>query len=315
MRILITGINGFVGQSLANFLLRLKRKIKIYGIDIQKNPNLDKRIGFFKLNLLKTKDIARVLRQTKPDIIYHLAAQVSVPESFKDPKKTFKINIEGTLNLLEEIRKFCPKTTILIPGSSEEYGKMETKSKIKESQPLKPLSPYAISKVCQELLGYQYFQKFGLKVILARPFNITGVGQSDRAVCSRFAKKITEIEAEKAEPVIKVGNLKIVRDFLDVRDLTFAYWLAVKECKPGEVYNIASGKGYEIGKILKELLSFSKKKIKIKKDSGLFRKKEPLVLVGDATKFKKATGWKPEIDFLNQTLPELLNYWRKRTAC
>ncbi len=317
MKILITGINGFVGQNLANFLLKLKRKIKVYGIDIQEKNSSNKRIIFFKCDLLKIGGIGRILKRVKPDIIYHLAAQASVIESFKNPKETFKTNIEGTLNILEAVRKFCPKTTILIPGSSEEYGKIKVKVKnqklkISENTPLYPLSPYAISKVCQELLGYQYFQKFGLKVVLVRPFNITGPGQSDQAVCSRFAKEVAEIEAGRKRPVMKVGKLEIVRDFTDVRDITQAYWLATKKCKPGQIYNIASGRGYKIGDILKKLLSLSRKKFKIKKDLSLFRKNEPVVLIGNAVDFRKVTGWKPKINFLDQTLPELLNYWRNK---
>ena len=317
MKILITGINGFVGQNLANFLLKLKRKIKVYGIDIQGKNSFNKRIIFLKCDILKAGCIDRVLKRVKPDTIYHLAAQASVVESFKNPKETFKTNIEGTLNILEAVRKFCPKTTIVIPGSSEEYGKIKLKVKnqklkISEKTPLYPLSPYAISKVCQELLGYQYFQKFGIKAILVRPFNITGPGQSDRAVCSRFAKEVAEIETGRKKPVIKVGKLEIVRDFTDVRDVARAYWLATGKCKPGQVYNIASGKGCKIEDILKKLLSLSRKKIKIKKDTSLFRKNEPLVLVGNAADFRKITGWKPKINFLNQTLPELLSYWRNK---
>jgi len=318
-KILITGINGFIGKNLVSFFLGLKKEIKLYGLDIRKPVRLDKRITFFKCDILKIKNLYQVFKKIKPDIIFHLAAQSSVPESFKNPKRTFKINIDGTLNILEAVRKFCPKAIILIPGSSEEYDGPKSKSltvrqtgKIKENQLLRPLSPYAISKACQEFLGYQYFSTFNLKIILVRVFNVTGPNQGSKAICGRFAEKIAEIEIGKAKPVMKVGNLNIVRDFLDVRDLARAYWLAVKKCKPGEAYNIASGKGYEIEKVLKKLLSFSKKEIKIKKDTRLFRKKESLVLIGNVTKFKKITGWKPKIDFLNQTLPELLNYWRKR---
>jgi len=311
-KILITGINGFIGKNLMSFFLGLKKEIKLYGLDIRKPVRLNKGITFFKCDLLKTENLYQVFKKIKPDIIFHLAAQSSVPESFKNPKRTFEINIDGTLNVLEAVRKFCPKAIILIPGSSEEYGKVESELKIKENQPLRPLNPYGTSKACQEFLGYQYFLTFGLKIILIRAFNVTGPNQGSEAICGRFAKKIAEIEIRKAKPVIKIGNLNIVRDFLDVRDLARAYWLAIKKCKPGEIYNIASSKGYEIEKVLRKLLSFSKKEIKIKKDTRLFRKKESLALIGNVTKFKKTTGWKPKIDFLNQTLPELLNYWKKR---
>lgn len=316
MKILITGANGFIGRNLAIFLLGIKPAIKIYGLDIQKPLNFDKRIIFSKCDLLDTTNLRASLKKIKPDIIFHLAAQVSVPKSWANPQQTFEINVIGTLNLLEAIKDCCSKTIILIPGSSEEYkpriGIKNQKMKVNEDALLLPQSPYGLSKMCQENLGYQYYKEYGLKTILVRNFNITGPGQSDMAVCSHFAKEVVEIEIGKKKAIIEVGNLNVVRDFVDVRDIVRAYYLAVQKCKVGQIYNIATGNGRKIDEILKKLLVLSEKKIKILKNHNAFRKFENQILIGDPAKFSKATGWKPRIDFFEQTIPDILNYWREK---
>ena len=316
MKILITGVNGFIGRNLAVFLLGLKPAIKIYGLDIQKSFGFDKRIIFLKCDLLNIAQVREFLKKIKPDIIFHLAAQVSVPKSWINPQETFGINVIGTLNLLETIKDCCSKTTILIPGSSEEYkpriGIKNQKLKVNEDALLLPQSPYGLSKMCQENLGYQYWKEYGLKTILARNFNVTGPGQPEMAVCSHFAKEIVEIEMGRKEAIIEVGNLNVVRDFVDVRDIVRAYYLAVKKCEVGQIYNIATGNGRKIDEILKKLLILSEKKIKILKNHNAFRKFENQILIGDPTKFSKITGWKPRINFFEQTIPYILNYWREK---
>ena len=316
MKILITGVNGFIGQNLAVFLLGLKPAIKVYGLDIQKSFGFDKRIIFLKCDLLDIGNVRKFLKKIKPDIIFHLAAQVSVPKSWINPQETFGINVIGTLNLLETIKDCCSKTTILIPGSSEEYkpriGIKNQKLKVNEDALLLPQSPYGLSKMCQENLGYQYWKEYGLKTILARNFNVTGPGQPEMAVCSHFAKEIVEIEMGRKEAIIEVGNLNVVRDFVDVRDIVRAYYLAVKKCEVGQIYNIATGNGRKIDEILKKLLILSEKKIKILKNHNAFRKFENQILIGDPIKFSKATGWKPRINFFEQTIPDILNYWREK---
>jgi len=176
---------------------------------------------------------------------------------------------------------------------------------------LRPLSPYAVSKVTQDLLGYQYFMSYELNIVRTRGFNHTGPRRPSVFVCSDFAKQIVEIEKDLCDPTIYVGRLETKRDFTDVRDMVRGYWLALEKGIPGEVYNICSGKGYKIGEILDMLLGMTSNHIKVKKDSARMRPSDVPVLVGDSTKFRKQTGWKPEIPF-EKTLKDIMEYWRER---
>ncbi len=202
------------------------------------------------------------------------------------------------------------KPRILIAGSSEEYG--HTDVELTEDSPLRPLSPYGVSKVAQDLLGFQYFKSYGMHIIRTRGFNHTGPRRGEVFVCSTFAKQIAEIEKDKSKlPIIKVGNLDAERDFTDVRDMVKGYWLALEKGEPGEVYNICSGKSIPIKNILRKLLSLSKREIKIRNDPERMRPSDLKVLVGNNTKFTEKTGWKPSIN-IDQTLEDLLNYWREK---
>ncbi|MCK4306651.1 GDP-mannose 4,6-dehydratase, partial [candidate division WOR-3 bacterium] len=220
-------------------------------------------------------------------------------------------NIIGELNIFEAIRRAKINPWIQIAGSSEEYGMVHSDEvPIKETNPLRPLSPYGVSKVAQDLLAYQYYMSYKLNVVRTRAFNHSGPRRGNVFVCSEFAKQIAEIEKGKREPVILVGNLDAQRDFTDVRDIVKAYWLGLDKCKPGEVYNICSGKAYKISEVLDILISLSKVKIEIKEDPSKMRPSDVPYLGGDSTKFRDATGWKPEIPF-ERTLKDLLNYWRE----
>jgi len=218
------------------------------------------------------------------------------------------IEVEDNHNLLVERNgkiSFCG-------NSSEEYGLVsKNELPIKETNPLRPLSPYAVSKVGQDLLGYQYYKSYGLNIIRTRAYNHTGPRREDVFVCSNFAKQIAMIEKGKEPPIIYVGNLKAKRDFTDVRDIVRAYWLALEKCTPGEVYNICSGRARSIKEVLDILLSLSKTTLKIKKDPKRLRPSDIPILQGDSSKFRKITGWKPEIPF-EKTLEDLLNYWREK---
>ena len=320
MKILITGITGFVGPHLAEYCLTLP-ETEIFGTvfsggvdkESQKIDELKKRVELLECDLTEKASALEILEKTRPDKIFHLAAQSFVPLSWKSPQDTIVNNIVSELNIFEAIRALAIAPIIIIACSSEEYGLVsENELPVKEENPLRPLSPYAVSKVAQEMLGYQYSKSYGLKAVLTRFFNTEGPGRGEEFVCSNFAKQIVEIEKGKKEPVIFVGNLEAKRDFSDVRDMVRAYWLASEKCRFGEPYNICSGQPKSVQSVLDLLLSLSKaKNIQIKQDPARMRSSEVSSLFGDSSKFREETGWRPEIPF-EKTMEDLLNYWRER---
>lgn len=318
MRVLITGITGFVGSHLAEFLVE-KGGIEVHGLERwrSKTDNIEHLRGRFKLHFCDIRDASSVydlLAKVRPDRIFHLAAQSYVLVSWQAPTDTLTTNIIGQLNLFEAVRALGLKTRIQIAGSSEEYGLVAKKDlPIKETTPLNPLSPYAVSKVGQDLMAYQYYRSYNLFVVRTRAFNHTGPRRGDVFVESNFAKQLAQIESGKKEPVLYVGNLESIRDYTDVRDVVRAYWLSLEKCKAGEVYNIASGDGYRIKEVLRILLSFSSAKVKIEEDPSRMRPSDVPVLLGDSRRFRRVTGWKNEIPF-EKTLQDLLNYWRDKIA-
>ena len=318
-RALITGFTGFAGSHLADYLLAEHPEVKVYGTYRwrSRRENIDhlgSSIELIEADLRDYTATRRMLQVTRPEMIFHLAAQSFVPSSWTAPDETLTTNIRSQTNLFEAVRELGLDPTIQIACSSEEYGLVKPEeTPIKETNPLRPLSPYAVSKVSQDFLGYQYHQSYGLKVIRTRGFNHTGPRRGDVFVTSNFAKQIAEIEAGINPPVIRVGNLDAVRDFTDVRDMVRAYWLAVNKAKPGEVYNIASGNGITIRELLDRLLALSSAEVTIETDPERLRPSDVEILVGDASKFKADTGWEPQIPF-EQTLSDILAYWREQLA-
>ncbi len=313
-RALITGITGFVGSHLAELLL--EKGFQVYGT-IRHRSRIDNirefqdRLHLLKGDMTDFQYARQLVQKSKPDYIFHLAAQSYVPQSWAAPSHTLSNNITSTCNLLEAVREY-DQSRIQIAGSSEEYGLVKPdETPIKETNPLRPMSPYGVSKVATDLLARQYYQSYGSKTIVTRAFNHTGPRRGDVFVCSDFAKQIALIEKGKKEPVIRHGNLEAKRDFTDVRDIVKAYLLAVEKCQPGEVYNICSGKALPIKQVLQMLTSMSKVKIRTEQDPERMRPSDVEILLGDSSKFRKQTGWKPEIPF-KQTLEDLLNYWRER---
>jgi len=319
-RILITGISGFVGSHLADFLIH-KDNLDIHGMDIfgkEKSSNLGELLGKIKFHgcdLTDKLSVHKLIKEIKPDKIFHLAGRAFVKDSWDDPEETFKVNVFGELNILNALVELKMNPWIQLACSSEEYGlAQKSELPISEKNELHPLSPYAVSKIAQDYLGYQYFKSYGLKVVRTRSFNHIGPGQNEKFVVSNFAKQLALIEAGKQAPVIKVGNLNAVRDFTDVRDIVRAYWLSVSgKCKAGDVYNLCSGKGYKIAEILDTLTGLSKVKVKIKKDPKRYRPLDVPVWVGDNKKFVKQTSWQLKYS-LKDTLTDTLNYWRKRVV-
>jgi len=313
---LITGITGFVGSHMAELLL--KEGHEVFGIVRWRSRpdninHLNGRIHQVEADLLDLKSLQDVMIGVRPDYIFHLAAQSFVPTSWTSPAVTLETNAVGSCNLFEAVRTAQIDPTIQVACSSEEYGLVyENEIPIKETNPLRPLSPYAVSKVTLDYLGYQYFKSYGLKIVRTRGFNHEGPRRGEVFVTSTFAKQIALIEKKLQEPVIYTGDLSTKRDFTDVRDMVRGYLLAALKGEPGEVYNIASGKAWVIKDVLDYLISLSKvKNIKIKKDPKRLRPSDVPILLGDYSKFHDTTGWQPEISF-KKTLRDTLNYWRRR---
>jgi GDP-4-dehydro-6-deoxy-D-mannose reductase len=253
-----------------------------------------------------------LVREVEPGIIFHLAADSSVPASYADPWETLENNIRGQLNLLEAVRKSVQSSRVLVVGSNEEYGAPDPDGlPLTEESPLRPGNPYAVSKVAQDLLGLQYYLAHGLLVIRARPFNHTGPGQSPRFVVPAFARQIARIEAGLQEPEMRVGNLAAGRDFSDARDIVRGYYLAVVNGQAGEVYNLASGRSRPIRDVLDALLSLSEIPIAVTTDPDLYRPVDVPEVFGSADKLYRATGWALRIPF-EQTLADTLAYWRRK---
>jgi len=318
MSILITGITGFVGSHLAEYCLT-KKGAKVFGTvlshhlgdELKRIEHIKNKIKLFECDLTNRIAVEKVLSQARPDKIFHLAAQSFVPTSWESPEYTLYNNIMAELNIFEVVRQLKLDPIIHVPGSSEEYGLVKKNElKIKESNPLRPLSPYGVSKVAQEMLAYQYHQSYGLKTVITRAFNHEGPRRGKQFVTSAFASQIAAIEKNKQPPIMKVGNLEAWRDFSDVRDIVRAYWLATEKCRFGEPYNIGSGQVHQIKEVLSVLLSFSRVKIKVKQDPKLMRPSDVPILQCDAAKFRRATGWKPQIPF-KTTLKDTLDYWRE----
>ena len=316
MRALITGITGFAGSHLAEYLLNEHPDVEVFGTyrwrsRMDNVEHLRSRIRLLEADLRDYTSMHAALDKSRPDVIFHLAAQSFVPSSWTAPNETLTTNVSGQTNLFEAIRALRLDPVVQIACSSEEYGLvLPDETPIKETNPLRPLSPYAVSKVAQDYLGYQYFQSYGLKVIRTRGFNHTGPRRGQVFVTSNFCSQVAAIGLGLQDPVIRVGNIEAIRDFTDVRDMVRAYWLAVTKAKPGEVYNIATGNGIRISEMLNRLIEISGLDVKIEVDPDRLRPSDVEILIGDASKFKADTGWEPRIPF-EQTLNDLLEYWRK----
>ena len=319
MRVLITGITGFAGSHLAEYILSHFPDVRVYGIVRWRSrmDNISGIIDKIELHEADLKDIIslrKCLAEIKPDRIFHLAAQSFVPTSWKLPAETFAINAIGQINLFEALLGLKMNPRIHVAGSSEEYGQVfPDEVPMKETNPLRPLSPYAVSKVAQDLLAWQYFQSYGMKTVRTRGFNHTGPRRGDVFVTSNFAKQLAEIETGKREPVISVGNLEARRDFTDVRDIVRGYWLCLEKGVDGEAYNIGTGKAYSMREVLDMLLALSKMRVNVKVDPARLRPSDVPILLSDSSKFVSLTGWKPEIP-LTQTFKDLLDYWRQKVG-
>jgi GDP-4-dehydro-6-deoxy-D-mannose reductase len=316
LRVLITGITGFAGSHLAEYCLA-RGDVEVFGT-ARWRSRMDNvqhfldQITLIDCDLKDSVAVRHCLTEVRPDYIFHLAAQSFVPTSWKAPVETMTTNVVGQINIFEGMRELKLDSRVQLACSSEEYGMVyEDEIPIKETNPLRPLSPYGVSKVAQDLLGYQYHESYGLFTVRTRGFNHTGPRRGDVFVSSNFSRQIALIEKGKQEPVVKVGNLDARRDFTDVRDMIRGYWIALEKGEPGDVYNIGSGTDVTIRTMLDMLLELSSLDIEVRQDPDRMRPSDVEVLRADNSKFCNLTGWKPEIP-LERTLEDLLNYWRER---
>lgn len=341
MRVLITGITGFAGSHLAEHFLA-QDGVEVFGtmrwrsrldnlsdlaeagklntmeeVNVTEAGALDRRVVHGSANLVECDlcdptQTRHVVDAVSPDRVFHLAAQSFVPSSWRAPTQTVQTNVIGQLNLFEAIRAARIDPIIHVAGSSEQYGLVhEDEVPIKESNPFRPLSPYAVSKIAQEMFAKQYHSSYGLRTVVTRAFNHTGPRRGQVMVTSSYARQIAEMELGMKPPIIEVGDLTSQRDWTDVRDVVRAYALAPERCAAGDAYNVATGVGVKVQDMLDILLHLTEVDVEVRADPGRFRPSDVKLLCGDSSKFREATGWAPAIPF-RQTMGDLLDYWRAR---
>jgi GDP-4-dehydro-6-deoxy-D-mannose reductase len=311
VRALVTGIGGFVGRHLVRHLL--DEGDAVCGIARRDSAaDLPKTVEVVHADLTDRAAVEAIVRDSRPEAVYHLAAQSSTGASFVDPWATLSNNVLGQLNVCEAVLAAGLRPRILVVGSSDEYGRvLPQEVPTHEDVPLRPTTPYAVSKVAQDMLGHQYFAQHKLPVVRVRPFNHTGPGHDARFVLPSFAKQLAEIEAGEREPVLRVGNLHVARDFTDARDMVRAYRLALVLGTPGDVYNLGRGESMRLADIVDELASLCRVAVRVVVDPGLLRPSDVPRQEADTRKFTALTGWQPRIPW-RTTLHDTLEYWRER---
>ena len=316
MRALITGMGGFAGSHLAEHLLADGWQVcgtRLPGADKHLPEELTRSCEVVACDITQPGSIEQVIADAPPEVIFHLAAQSSVVASWEAVEETFRVNVMGTLALLEAVRCTAPTTRVVLISSGELYGASLAHGPASEETPLMPLTPYAASKACIDWVAGHFVAKLGLDIRRVRPFNHIGPRQQPPFVAASFAKQIALIEAGLQGPVLRVGNLEARRDFTDVRDMVRAYSLVAAKGKPGSVYNACSGQARSIGELLEGLLDHSTVSIEVSRDPALLREVDLPIMSGDATRLHEETGWAPAIGW-EQTLRDLLDYWRKVIA-
>jgi len=312
MRILITGVTGLIGSHLADFVIA--KGHRVWGVRRFRSDNKNiegiKKLKIINGEITDPTSVEKAVAISNPDIIFHLAGQSYPAESWSAPEYTMNVNLTGTLRVLEAARKMRKSPKVFIACSSAEYG-LTKKLPTTEDTLLKPVSPYGVSKLAAEALGYQYFINYKIPVFLGRFFIQVGPGQDERTSIQTFCKQMVLAEKSKSKKIILVGNLKPKRDFLDVRDGVAAAWAMVTKGKPGETYNICSGKAPTMNEVLKTVISKGNTQVTVKIDPERLRPTDEPVIWGSNAKIFKDTGWKPKIA-ITDTIYRVLNYWRQR---
>ncbi|WP_312283561.1 GDP-mannose 4,6-dehydratase [Candidatus Igneacidithiobacillus taiwanensis] len=292
MKLLLTGASGFVGQTIQAAL-----------------PCVALPDG---LDLRDRAALGAAIADIRPDTVIHLAAQSFVPASFQNPRETFDINLYGTLNLLEALQSVGFQGRMLFVGSGDTYGQVpEAALPVRETHPLHPRNPYAVSKVAAEALCYQWSQTSGFEIVLVRPFNHIGPGQSPRFAIADFAKQVMEIRLGRRAPVLQVGDIDVTRDFTDVRDVVRAYALLLEQGRNGGIYNVCSGREYSIRDLLQKLIALAGVDARIEQDPARLRPAEQRRMVASFEALHRDTGWQPLIP-MEQSLQDLMNDWEKK---
>jgi len=313
---LITGYSGFVSHHFLNYLEDQQEACNVLGVDINE-PAFDihsykyVQNAFKEIDLLDKVQVDEIIQSYQPDYILHLASYSSVASSWKHPVTSFVNNTNIFLNLVDQVRLLGLNCRILSVGSSEEYGKVSPDVlPLHEKLPTNPVSPYAVARVSQEMLSQIYAKSYGLDIVLTRSFNHIGPGQRDVFAVSSFAKKIINIKYNSSmEKSIAVGDIDIIRDFVDVRDVVKAYFLLLHKGEKGEIYNICSGEGISLRKVLEKMMKILRLDLEIIIDKELIRPADNPIIIGSNNKIKNEIGWQPEIA-LEKSLIDLLNYWQ-----
>lgn len=313
MRALVIGAAGFVGH----YLLSHLRDTLGWTVIATKLPGESIHLGgthVVDLDILNAPAVITCLQEAAPEVIFHLAALSSVHLSWEKPEDTVRVNVIGSLHVLEAMRVLHSKARVLLIGSGEVYGEIrEDQLPLQEDSVIRPLTPYAVTKAAQEMMGIAYAKAYGLSVIGVRAFNHVGPGQMETFVVADFSKQIAEIECGKQAPVIRVGNLSARRDFTDVRDVVHAYALLAEKGVSGEIYNVGRGEAISIQRILDMLLSISSVKMKVEQDIEKFRPVDIPVIAADIVKITADTGWQP-LRSLDDTLRDILDEWRAKVS-
>jgi len=311
--VLVTGIDGFAGSHLSDLLIR--RRHDVHGTIRHPQPDaraeLASTVTTHHVDLLNRPQVDALVRAIKPQWVFHLAARSSPAASWQDPAGTIATNAGLEANLLAAVVQLDPMPRVVVVGSSDEYGRPPGRARrLKEATPLQPVTPYGVSKVTQDLLALQYHLSHGLPAIRLRPFNHAGPRQAPDFAIASFAQQIARIELGAQPPILKVGNLETRRDYTDVRDIARAYVLAAENGKAGEVYNIGSGTAPRLRDLLTRLLTMTRTRITLQVDAGRTHAVEADVYLCDSLRFRRLTGWQPQIS-LDRTLRDTLEYWRK----
>lgn len=314
-KVLVTGVCGFVGQHMITYLSG-KPSVEVFGIDRKSNfkhyTGEEQDFEFLSIDLNDAERVRVIIEDYRPDIIIHLAALSSVGKSWYNPSKTFSNNTELLLNILEALRLSKIKCRLLSVGSSEEYGIAEKNElPLTEDRKVKPSNPYAVSSVAKQNLSDVYVRGFGIDIVKTRSFNHLGPGQASNFFIPSIARQLAMMQDDDLKPSkLVVGDLSILRDFIDVRDVVKAYWILICQGRKGETYNVCSGKGVKLRKVVSILIELTGKNVEIEVDESRLRPVDNPFIIGSNQKIQSEMGWKPEVS-LRESLVDTLKYFRQ----